>query len=238
MSIRDPHVRNRLLLWLVSGLGIAALAWGRPAVPSCGRTLGKGRLGLPGRTPPTARSAMRPRPVRRWPSPVGWRPRRRSGIDDDSNALAIPAPGPPAVAALAHREHEEADDDDVLFAAMERLERRMAAGMIRARDSVVTLEYKAADGPEGARRVATGVVVNGHGDVLSVRIDRPVPAPGETDESASARITARRLRPPPSGVLDRRRSRHRVDAAADRAARRSADPTGRRRRPRWAARCS
>jgi S1-C subfamily serine protease len=66
--------------------------------------------------------------------------------------------------------------------------------MIRARDSVVTLEYRGADGPDGARRVATGVVVNEHGDVLSVRIDRPVPAPGESeadDESAPARIAAR-----------------------------------------------
>ena len=49
----------------------------------------------------------------------------------------------------------------------------MAAGMIRARDSVVALEYTSAEGPPGSRRVATGVVINSGGDVLSVRIDPP-----------------------------------------------------------------
>jgi S1-C subfamily serine protease len=64
-------------------------------------------------------------------------------------------------------------DEAAVFAALERLERRMAAGMSRARDSVVALEYSTADSPPGSRRLATGVVVNSSGDVLSVRIDPP-----------------------------------------------------------------
>ena len=50
--------------------------------------------------------------------------------------------------------------------------------MIRARESVVALEYAAVGGPPGSRRVATGVVINTRGDVLSIRIDRPLPGLG------------------------------------------------------------
>jgi S1-C subfamily serine protease len=60
-----------------------------------------------------------------------------------------------------------------LYEALEQLERQMSAGMLRARDSVVALEYTAREGPPGARRLATGVVINLRGDVLSVRIDPP-----------------------------------------------------------------
>ena len=75
------------------------------------------------------------------------------------------ATGPPDV--------REVSDESALFAALEQLERRMSAGMIRARDSVVALEYTAREGPPGSRRLATGVVINSRGDVLSVRIDPP-----------------------------------------------------------------
>ncbi len=69
---------------------------------------------------------------------------------------------------------------DELLAAWDRLERRIAAAMARARESVVALEYTAADAPAGSRRVATGVVINNGGEILSVRIDPPPtrPAPG------------------------------------------------------------
>jgi S1-C subfamily serine protease len=53
------------------------------------------------------------------------------------------------------------------------MERRVAGAMTRVRDSVVALEYTAADSTKGARRVATGVVISDQGDVLSIRIDRP-----------------------------------------------------------------
>jgi serine protease Do len=52
-------------------------------------------------------------------------------------------------------------------------ERRLAEAIARARESAVTLEYTPADGPSKARRVATGVVINDAGDVLSIRIDPP-----------------------------------------------------------------
>jgi S1-C subfamily serine protease len=52
-------------------------------------------------------------------------------------------------------------------------ERRLADSIVRARASVVALEYATADGPSEARRVATGVVINDAGDVLSIRIDPP-----------------------------------------------------------------
>src|SRR5205823_13699363 len=62
------------------------------------------------------------------------------------------------------------------------VERRLGAVMARARESVVALEYAAADAAAGRRRVATGVVINDRGEILSVRIDpppaRPVPGTG------------------------------------------------------------
>jgi S1-C subfamily serine protease len=61
--------------------------------------------------------------------------------------------------------------DAFLFAAMDRLERQIAAAVAQARESVVALEYTAADAPVGTRRIATGVVVNQRGEVLSVKID-------------------------------------------------------------------
>ena len=60
--------------------------------------------------------------------------------------------------------------------------------MARARESVVTLEYAAVDGPADSRRVATGVVINKDGDVLSVRIDRPTG--GRPADSAGPTATA------------------------------------------------
>jgi len=64
-------------------------------------------------------------------------------------------------------------NDDAWLDALDRLERRVAAGMERARDSVLALEYQAAGAPPGARRVATGVVIDALGSVLSIRIDPP-----------------------------------------------------------------
>jgi S1-C subfamily serine protease len=52
-------------------------------------------------------------------------------------------------------------------------ERRLAEAIAHARASVVALEYAAADRPSEARRVATGVVINDAGEILSIRIDPP-----------------------------------------------------------------
>ena len=82
------------------------------------------------------------------------------------------------------------DADGALFAALERLERQMAAAIARARESVVALEYTASDAPPGTRRVATGVVINNHGEVLSVRIDPPPESHASVEERKSSRIVA------------------------------------------------
>ncbi len=54
-------------------------------------------------------------------------------------------------------------------------ERRLAERIDAARESAVALEYvsAAAGGSRAARRVATGVVINDEGDLLSIRIDPP-----------------------------------------------------------------
>ena len=59
------------------------------------------------------------------------------------------------------------------FLAAERFEKKVAEAVGRARESVVTLEYTSAYAPVGSRRVATGVVINNRGDVVSVHIDPP-----------------------------------------------------------------
>jgi serine protease Do len=81
----------------------------------------------------------------------------------------------------------EVHAEAALIAAWDRLERRIAAAVARARESVVALEYTAADAPTGARRVATGVVINHRGEILSVRIDQPPaePVPGMTNDVVS-----------------------------------------------------
>jgi serine protease Do len=93
------------------------------------------------------------------------------------------------------------DTDAALFAALERLERQMAAAIARARESVVALEYTAPDAPPGTRRVATGVVINNSGEVLSVRIDPP-------PESHSAEVTRKSSRIVALDFSGRRHSVH------------------------------
>ena len=66
-------------------------------------------------------------------------------------------------------------------------ERRVAQSIGRARESAVTLEYATAEGPSETRRVATGVVINDAGDVLSIRIDPPPPTAPVVARDASGR---------------------------------------------------
>jgi serine protease Do len=82
------------------------------------------------------------------------------------------------------------DDDAELCAALEHLERQMAAAIARARESVVALEYTAPDAPPGTRRVATGVVINPRGEVLSVNIDPPPALTNSATTRNSSRIVA------------------------------------------------
>ena len=77
--------------------------------------------------------------------------------------------------ATASFQARQFDLDTAVFPAFERFEKRVAESVGHARESVVTLEYSSAYAPSGSRRVATGVVVNNRGDVVSVRIDPPPP---------------------------------------------------------------
>ena len=96
------------------------------------------------------------------------------------SALSCSPADPGATAGVA--EDEPAPPD-----LLDELERRTEEVGARARESAVALEYTAADAPSGARRVATGVVVNDQGEVLSIRIDRPPTAAPIVARDASGR---------------------------------------------------
>ncbi|MGC8641334.1 MAG: S1C family serine protease [Isosphaeraceae bacterium] len=88
-----------------------------------------------------------------------------------------PGKGPESIVARsAHLDAASDEQDRALILALDRIEHQMADGMLRARDSVVALEYAPAGGSPNSRRVATGVVINSRGDILSVQIDQPAPA--------------------------------------------------------------
>jgi serine protease Do len=58
-------------------------------------------------------------------------------------------------------------------AVLDALERQITEGVARARESAVALEYSADGAAMGDRRMASGVVINTEGDIISVRIDAP-----------------------------------------------------------------
>lgn len=58
----------------------------------------------------------------------------------------------------------------------------LAGAVARAQASTVALEFGARDAT-GRRRMATGVVINNEGEVLSIRIDPPSPPPTEADKA-------------------------------------------------------
>jgi S1-C subfamily serine protease len=89
--------------------------------------------------------------------------------------LRPPWPSVGANIAVESQDHgvRPSDHHRELIDPLEDQEHRLTEAIVRARESVVTLEYAAADGPSEARRVATGVVISDAGEVLSVRIDRP-----------------------------------------------------------------
>ncbi|HMB03398.1 MAG TPA: trypsin-like peptidase domain-containing protein [Isosphaeraceae bacterium] len=96
-----------------------------------------------------------------------------------------PVAAPPGARAL----DVAVEDED---ARLEVLERRVAEASARARESTLVLEYAAADAPSGARRVATGVVIDEQGDVVSVRIDPPpTDAPVVARDASGRRLPAK-----------------------------------------------
>lgn len=86
-----------------------------------------------------------------------------------------------------------------LLAAWSHLERQIDVALARARESVVSLEYTSVHPRVGARRIASGVVISHHGDVLSVQIDpppggavsNPAASGGKDQTDAGASIVAR-----------------------------------------------
>lgn len=80
--------------------------------------------------------------------------------------------GPPLSAPASDDRNLKPDD----AALLDTLERRVAESIAQVRESAVALEYAVADGSSGARRVATGVVIDDEGEVLSIRVDRPPPS--------------------------------------------------------------
>jgi hypothetical protein len=102
---------------------------------------------------------------------------------DDAQPPAAGSDHGPSVASTS-------DDDAALCAALERLERQMAEAIAMARKSVVALEYTDPDAPPGTRRVATGVVINPRGEVLSVNIDPP-PASTNSATTRTSQVVRR-----------------------------------------------
>ena len=188
---------KRTASWPTRGPALLLLAAGGLAVSGL-IGLRLGQLGHPPADPPAAPSGIAIAaagrdgdhgPDRASSSSRGKVPRasgREGGKGRSGPAVAVPA---------AEEDHHgrggngEANVDE-LFQAWDRLERRIAAAMAR-RESVVALEYTAADAPEGDRRMATGVVINNGGEILSVRIDppptRPTPGTGKNLASIVAR---------------------------------------------------
>ncbi len=107
-----------------------------------------------------------------------------STVTEDGRSAALwgTTIGSISVGASSHEKLPAHDrsDDAALLAALEQLERRMAAAIAKARESVVALEYSAPETPPGTRRVASGVVINHRGDVVSVRIEQPPTSPSPT----------------------------------------------------------
>jgi S1-C subfamily serine protease len=82
------------------------------------------------------------------------------------------APAAAGVAEAAVGDENESPDENE-DRQLDALERRVSEASVRARESTLVLEYAAADAPTGARRVATGVVLDDEGNVVSIRIDPP-----------------------------------------------------------------
>jgi S1-C subfamily serine protease len=84
-----------------------------------------------------------------------------------------------------------ADTESMLDTLLEQLERQASFTAKQVRESVVTLEYSATDAPSGSRRLATGVVVNQQGEILSVRVDQPFQGQTLAHDDRLATIVAR-----------------------------------------------
>jgi serine protease Do len=185
-STPDKARLNRCTVWLTlsSALAIGVLVAVLLGFRLDPRWLGPIATLLPDRFGPTT-----PKPV----DGSDGGDNAEAGLDRARDGERVDGPGQPADDPVVSGTGSHADADAALFTALERLEWRIAAAMSRARQSVVALEYTAADAPPGTRRVASGVVINNRGELLSVRIDAPSagPATGKGKERSPATIVAR-----------------------------------------------
>ncbi len=182
----DRDCLNRLTLWLAIG---STCALGFLVAVLLGLRLGESCL-----KPALQRTLA-------WFTSGGLKSLERSGRDDHQPLAADLGPDMVKGTRLGQLAGESpggnigphSDSDEALFSALERLERRISAATSSARQSVVALEYTAADAAPGTRRIASGVVISNRGDVLSVRIDPPATQSGGTDErgKSPAPIVAR-----------------------------------------------
>ncbi|WP_165073029.1 S1C family serine protease [Paludisphaera rhizosphaerae] len=197
MDSRDASVQNRLTLWLASGLFFAALVLAITArrVPEPPKPAAKplDRLLKPSATAkPTPVEAPQAKAAVETPPTIGAA--KPASPPSPRPATEVPASTTKSDLAFAGRRRDpEEEEDEALFGAMERLERRMAAGMARARESVVAIEYTASGGAADARGAAVGVVVDGRrGEVLSVGIERPPSEPGAASTIIARDVFGRR----------------------------------------------
>jgi serine protease Do len=198
-SLSDYIGRNRTIIWLAVG-GVAALLAAPFAVGPRAPWFGPDRHAEITATT-TDRSALAstvnaevgsaPHGRSKIASGAGFGARKTSGVYGGESAGT--RSGYPADDLGAHDGEAKADSaaDLALFAALERLERRLATAIAKARESVVALEYTAPDAPPGTRRVATGVVINQRGEALSIRIDQPLSSQSAGTASNSSVIVAR-----------------------------------------------
>jgi S1-C subfamily serine protease len=197
----NEHLGRRSIVWVAAGSLLAFLA----GLFAVGPQVLQSRVGWYGASEPALdQSALTKAAFANGPAGApdrgahplspGSVPAARKSAGAAGGSAAGPRSGRVAVdrGASGGEASPTALADESLFAALERLERQMAAAIARARESVVALEYTAPDAPPATRRVATGVVINQHGEVLSVRIDQPAASPAASVASkGSSAIVAR-----------------------------------------------
>ncbi len=113
------------------------------------------------------------------------------GVRNDRRADAVTSPATGTLSGSDGSDPAEDVDNgrraEKMLAFLDEYERQIDAAMARARESVVALEYTGGggSGASGRRRIASGIAIDSHGDILSVRIDPPPAGAGSNSSSKS-----------------------------------------------------